>query len=344
MELKGSDNEDSLRGAGLGTRHHVGGIALLVDEFASIYDNWSVWHEVLRPMLSDHKSGALFISTPKGKDAFWELWMKGQRNEDGWKSWQFNTNDNPYIDPAEIEEARRTMPERYFKQEYEGSFEDFVGLIWPEFDEKIHTTPFINIKDHYRKIGVIDTALSGTTAVLWAAIDDDNNVLIYDEYYERDKRVSEVVAEINKRDEVTEWIIDPASRAQKVQRMGKLYSLYDEYDEYGINPVDGENDVDAGINRVGEYFKQNKISIRNNCKNLMWEIDRYHWAEERETIAGVMRPRPFKDKDHLCDCLRYLAMSRPSSGEKLQQTAKRGSVAHEMLKQEQESSDWRSRF
>ena len=38
----------------------------------------------------------------------------------------------------------------------------------------------------------------------------------------------------------------------------------------------GENDVDAGINRVGEYFKQGKIKVFNTCKHLIWELERYH--------------------------------------------------------------------
>ena len=307
IELKGADNEDSLRGAGLGTKHHPGGLALLVDEFASIHDNWSVWHEVLRPMLSDCQSGALFISTPKGKDAFWELWMKGQREEDGWKSWKFNTIDNPYIPDEEVEEARKTMPEGYFRQEYEGSFEDFTGLIYPEFSSKYLIEP-VYIPEVYTRVGAIDPAITGTTAVLQGAFDEDGNVIIYDEYYEPNKRVSEVCENI--RNDKVRWYIDPAAVSSKIQREGSLYSLYDEYHEQGVRPHKAENDVEAGINRVGEYFRQGKIKIFNTCHNLIWELERYHWSQTKVSVKGEPKPSPYKKDDHLCDCLRYLIMSR----------------------------------
>ena len=56
IELKGADNRESLRGVGLN--------GLVVDEFASMHDNWTTWHEVLRPILADKKGWVLFIGTP----------------------------------------------------------------------------------------------------------------------------------------------------------------------------------------------------------------------------------------------------------------------------------------
>ena len=72
-----------------------------------------------------------------------------------------------------------------------------------------------------------------------------------------------------------------------------------------------QNEVEAGINRTAEYFKRGKIKIFSSCRNLIWELERYKWCEERETHLGVARPKPYKANDHLCDCLRYIIMSRP---------------------------------
>ena len=300
VELKGADNEDSLRGTGLD--------GLVVDEFASIYDNWNVWHEVLRPALADKQGWVLFIGTPKGKDAFWELYMRGVNNEPGWQSWQFKTVDNPYIRPEEVAEAQRNTPERYFRQEYEASFEDFVGLIYPEFTKQHHIIEPTHIPTTFPRVGAIDPALSGRTAVLKCAIDDAGRIVVYDEYYELDKRASEVCEAI--RDEVTDWYIDPASGSRSIQREGKMYSLFNEYSENGVYAKLGENDVMGGINRVGEHLKNNEILIHSTCKHLIWELERYHWAESKESAMGVMEPRPYKKDDHLVDALRYLVMSR----------------------------------
>src|SRR3989304_484482 len=67
MELKGADNEESLKGMGLKS---VG-----LDECAIMKAN--VWPEIIRPMLADSQGPALFISTPKAKNWFYDIYMKG---------------------------------------------------------------------------------------------------------------------------------------------------------------------------------------------------------------------------------------------------------------------------
>lgn len=306
IHLKGADNPDSLRGSGLD--------GLIIDEFASIRNSKSVWEEILRPTLSDKLGWCIFIGTPKGKDAFWEIWMKGQRQENGYMSWSFKTEDNPYIPRSEIREAKEQLSDRYFRQEYEASFEDFTGLIWPEFDESIHVIEPCEIPDWYELTNTIDPAVTGTTGALYGAIDDSGTVFIRGEYYEQNKRASEVSEVIREIEGV--WYGDPAGKSMKVQRDGILYSLFDEYEDNGIDLLDAQKDVSAGINRVAEYFKAGKIKIFNTCHNLIEELRRYHWSEERETVSGVLEPKPYKSKDHLCDCLRYLIMSRPDGGVK----------------------------
>lgn len=300
LVLKGADNPDSLRGSGLD--------GLVVDEFASIRNSKSVWEEVLRPALSDKLGWCFFISTPKGKNAFWELWMKGERKEAGYEAWRFKTSDNPFILKSEIEESKNQLSERYFRQEYEASFEDFTGIVWPEFSEKLHVIQPIELPKHYERIGAIDPAVTGTTAAVFGAVDEDGNIFITGEYYEQNKRASDVAEIIKGKADC--WLMDPAGRKKGIERDGRLFSFFDEFGDSGIYPTNAQNDVNAGINRVAEYFKGNKIKIFSTCKNLLYELERYHWSEERETTNGVSEPKPYKSQDHACDALRYLVMSR----------------------------------
>lgn len=337
IELKGADNEDALRGTGLD--------GMVIDEFAAIYNNWSVWHEVLRPMLTDKRGWVMFIGTPKGKDALHELFLKGQREEDGYASWQFKTVDNPFIDPQEVEDAKRTMPERYFRQEYEGSFEDYVGLVYPEFSDKHHIVEPFPIPDHWQRIASIDPATSGTTAVLWCAVDEHENLYFYDELYERDWRVSQVADAIKDRGKVDYWLIDPASQARNQTKEGRLYSLFDEYGDFGLYPTAGENDVDAGINRVAELLKQDRIKIFSTLKWLPWELKRYHWAEVQETVKGMAKPVPYKKDDHLTDDLRYICMSRPGASKgRPKEKPPYWSPAYQDQLGEREGAVWEKRF
>lgn len=115
IALKGCDKEDSLRGSGLDF--------VVLDEYASMKKN--VWTEIIRPALSDKKAPALFIGTPKGYNHFYELYMQGKAGSDkNYRSFQFPTADNPYIDPKEIEAAKNApdMDEYTFRQEYLAEF------------------------------------------------------------------------------------------------------------------------------------------------------------------------------------------------------------------------------
>lgn len=303
LYLKGADNPDSLRGTGLN--------GLVIDEFASIRNARSVWQEVLRPALSDKLGWCFFIGTPKGKNAFWEIWLKGQKKEDGYESWRFKTEDNPYIVRSEIKEAQEQLSETYFRQEYEASFEDYTGLIWPEFNEKDHVVDPFEIPEYYERVNALDPAVTGITAGLYGAF-GDGVLYIIGEYYQRDVRASEVSSEIGKQEGI--WYADPAGKSLKIQRDGVLFSLFEEYEEYGLTLLNAQKDVMAGINRVAEHFKTNRIKIFSSCKNLITELQRYHWSDERETVSGVIAPVPYKHNDHACDCLRYLIMSRSDYG------------------------------
>lgn len=112
IELKGADKEDSLVGVALKS--------LRVDEAALVKNR--VWSMVLRPMLADYQAPAYFYSTPRGKNWFYDLWLKGNTGDKDWKSWKQPTAINKYIRPGEIEEMRRDMTEIMFSQEVMAEF------------------------------------------------------------------------------------------------------------------------------------------------------------------------------------------------------------------------------
>lgn len=99
---------DALRGR----KFHL----VVVDEASFIPNLEDGWLNSIRPTLTDYKGRALFLSTPKGKNYFYSLFQKG--GESDWSSYKFTTYDNPYIDRAEIDEARTQLPAAVFEQEY----------------------------------------------------------------------------------------------------------------------------------------------------------------------------------------------------------------------------------
>lgn len=101
---------DNLRGL----KFHI----VIIDEASYIPNLKDGWPNAIRPTLTDYKGRAIFLSTPKGKNFFYSLFLKGQQDETGWASFKFPTSTNPHIDSSEIEAARLGLPEAVFKQEY----------------------------------------------------------------------------------------------------------------------------------------------------------------------------------------------------------------------------------
>ena len=125
VAVRSADNPDSLRGEGLDF--------VVMDECA--FMQREAWTEAIRPALSDRQGKALFISTPKGRNHFWELYQKGINGEEGWQSWTFPTISNPFIQASEIEAAKRDLPEMIFRQEYLAEFIDDSGGVFRRVQE-----------------------------------------------------------------------------------------------------------------------------------------------------------------------------------------------------------------
>ena len=101
---------DSLRGR----KFHL----VVIDEASFIPNLEDGWLNSIRPTLTDYIGKALFLSTPKGKNYFYSLFLKGVSRETDWKSFKFTTFDNPYIDKHEVLDAQTQLPSAVFEQEY----------------------------------------------------------------------------------------------------------------------------------------------------------------------------------------------------------------------------------
>lgn len=94
---------------------------LICDEFA--FMDAEAWTEVLRATVLVKGKKVLLISTPKGKNHFWQLHSLDGVNPQ-YKSFTMTSYDNPKIDPKEIDDARITLPDKVFRQEYLAEFID----------------------------------------------------------------------------------------------------------------------------------------------------------------------------------------------------------------------------
>ena len=134
-----------------------------IDEAAMAVYLEEAWTQAIRPTLTDYSGSAWFFSTPKGHNYFKTLFDQA-KIDDEWRSWTMPTLANPYIPPAEVEAAERSLPSIAFRQEYLAEFVDAQGARMRR--EWIRTgTPPAGL-DVY--IGV-DLAISTKTDADWTA-------------------------------------------------------------------------------------------------------------------------------------------------------------------------------
>lgn len=222
----------------------------------------------------------------------------------------------------------------------DGSFEQYEGLVFPALSPEIHDLDRYTEKmplDHLKLINSIDHASTGTTAMVITGVDPDENLFALEEYYERDRRISEhakgMLALQAKYELATlshprghkfdYTLIDPSTESKTLQNAHEMWSVQEEYRRHGISAQAAHRShIEVGLDVLNDYlapsmdhrnpFTENKPSPRlfiskRGCPNL--------WREMKE-IQKKVKPNgeyEFIGSDHALDNLRYIGMSRPTA-------------------------------
>jgi hypothetical protein len=111
---------------------------IIVDEAAKVAKLEQAWTGTIRATLADYHGDAFFLSTPRGMDFFWQLFSRGQDDQySDWAAWQIPTHANPHISPSEIEDMRKSLPERVYQQEILAEFLEDAGGVFRRVREAI---------------------------------------------------------------------------------------------------------------------------------------------------------------------------------------------------------------
>lgn len=291
--LRGADNPDSLRGVGINF--------LVMDECADIEQE--AWTATLRPTLSDTKGKALFCGTPKGLSWFYDLYQQGQMGNPDWKSWQFTTLQGGWVDAEEIEQARKDLSEKVFRQEYEATWETFSGVVYYGFDIK-HNVKAFEMPDHVTMLHIgQDFNVSPMSSVV--SYIQDGIVHIFDEISMYGSNTDELCDEIHNRYKNKKIFVypDPACRQRRssaggktdlmiLQNAGFICKLHNKHMAVRdrINCVNSKLNSAAGIRG---------IIIHPRCQNLLNSIQKQCFKEGTNVPeAGIY--------SHMNDALGYL--------------------------------------
>jgi len=114
---------------------------LVVDEAGYIKDN--VWNEVLRATVLVKGKKVLFLSTPKGRNWFYNLALRGD-SEDyiQYKTFRGSSFDSPFITEQELLEAKMSLPDNIYRQEILAEFLDGGGEVFSNLNINCSLTQY----------------------------------------------------------------------------------------------------------------------------------------------------------------------------------------------------------
>ncbi len=243
-----------------------------------------------------------------------EIFLNRRNDPEIWYEF-IEWSDNPYLDKEEIRALEGSMDEVSLQARRYGRFvTDTAGLVYPEFDEKVHVIEPFAVPKEWQDCISIDPGLNNPLSAHWYAVDFDGNVYAIAEHYEAGRDIDYHAAAIREICARLDWHTDGKGRicalidsAARQRTLGSLKSVVELFYERGllVNPS-VEKDLFSGIAQVKSYLNQKNglpnLYVFKNCVNLIRELKGYYWG------SG---DTPRKADDHSLDELRYYLMTKP---------------------------------
>lgn len=302
IEVVSAEKQDALVGEGL---HSV-----IMSEAAK--HKMSTWQMYIEPALSDHRGCADFPSTPQGYNWYKGMYDLGQQGMEGkedlveYASWTAPTWHNlkmypgGYHDP-ELVRIRNTVSQQYWDQEYAAKFTSFEGMIYDEFDGKVHVKN-LSYNPFWRNYWALDFGFTDPFVCLDIMVDQTDRVYVWREYQVRGKSTSDNGLALANRGNpegfhVNAIFADPRGADQ----IATLQALFG---GIAANVVGW----DAGIEAVKRQMKVRSdglpgLLIDRSCTNTIRQLSQLR----KKTIREGQNERQGQNDydDHGADALRY---------------------------------------
>ena len=294
ISLKGCENYDSLRGVGIDF--------LILDEFADIDEK--AWTEVLRASVADTQGDVLMCGSPKGFGNWsYRMYEKGKR-ESQWDSFQFTTLQGGMVPAEEIEQAKQDVDIRTFRQEFEGTFENYAGAVYYNF----HAVDNVLEKkiDWQKPLHIgLDFNVDPMSACV-AQIDRDK-IHFIDEIVIYSSNTDEMVQEIRDRYGTKTRIFvypDPACRQRKTSAGGRTDLTILQNAGFSVKCKLKHSPIRDRVNAVNSRLKsadgKRYIFISPSCKIMIKGLQRQIYKENTNI------PDKEEGYDHMNDAIGYL--------------------------------------
>jgi len=279
---------------------------LIIFDEAALADGKDAFNVALRPTLDKDNSKAIFISTPRGRNNwFAEFFDRGFNDEfPEWCSIRASYQDNPRMSEMDIAEARKSMSEAEFRQEYEADFNTYEGQIWNFNHEKcVANNELLDIR-RMDVFGGLDVGYRDPTAFCVIAYDwDEQKYYVLDEYLDAEKTTEQHAVEIQKL--MNKWDIDYIYIDSAAQQ-----TRFDFAQNYDIPTTNAKKSVLDGIAHVAAIVDNDKLFVDQRCGETLSCLDQYQW----DPNPNLAREKPKHNRaSHMADALRYALYSFETS-------------------------------
>jgi len=306
IQVVGSDNYDSLVG--------TNPIGIVFSEMA-LQDERA--YQFLRPVLTANDGWAIFISTPRGKNHFWNLYQIAIHNPDNWFCSKLTVLDTGHIKIHDIEREKASgeMSEDLVQQEYYTSFELGVeGSYYSKYIDKLRIKGQIGIVPYEPgfkvhscwDIGVRDS----TSIILFQSI--GQTIRIFDCYENSKVGLEHYIKVLQQKEQEYGFIWGRhfAPHDIAVKEWGSGMTRIEKAKQLGIKfTVTPNVSIEDGIESVRSSFSKMWFD-EEKCKQLIKSLENYR--QEYDTQKKVYKSIPLHDwSSHFADAMRYLVLNLP---------------------------------
>ena len=271
---------------------------LIIFDEAALVDGRDAFNVALRPTLDKDNSKAIFISTPRGRNNYFaEFYYRGFTDEfPEWASIKATWHENPRVSEEDIKEARKTMSESEFAQEYMADFNVYEGQIW-SFNHESQIADLDNFDTSKMDVFAgLDVGYKDPTAFCVIAYDwDEKKYYVLDEYLDSERTTEQHAYQIRKMVDKynIDWIyIDSAAQQTR----------FDFAQNYDITTVNAKKSVLDGIGHVAGIVDNDDLYVNQGCREVLMCLDQYQW----DPNPNLMKERPKHDgASHMADAIRY---------------------------------------
>lgn len=253
-----------------------------------------------------------YTTTPKGKNWLYRLFKEKKKKDDtsldspnDYAIFGGSTRDNPHTPDEYKESMEGNYVGVFAKQELEGEFVGFEGLVYSDFSEKVHVIDEVEKALFDRVCFFIDWGYTNPMVCLEAGVKGDD-IYILKEFYESKVTMEVFIDYLKSRKEFYGkrfdcCICDPAEPGSIMQLRNA-----------GLRVKEGDNAITEGIREVALKLKvkgngRPSLFVVKDCVNLINEFGLYRYPDGK--VDRNEDEKPLKFFDHALDALRYGVMN-----------------------------------